>query len=187
MADLHSTQLRKGTVFSTGGKVYIVKQYRHVKKGRGLAVVRVKVQDIDSGAIVEKTFSSKERVDSINLSYQKAQYLYSDNQNAYFMDNENFSQFDISIDMIKWEKNFLKEGTKVKVTFIKDRVIGIEIPIKVTLQVTQSEPAIAGDSANNPTKNVEVETGYNLQTPLFIRKGDSIIINTESGTYVGKG
>jgi len=187
MADLNSTRLRKGILFKKDGKIYIVKHYRHIKKGRGLASIRVKVRDIKSGASVEKTFTSNEKVESVDLEYKKAQYLYSDGDIAYFMDSRDFSQFEMREDMIASEKRFLKEGMNVRVTLVEENFIGIEIPKKVTLKVTNAEVGIAGDSANNPTKAVEVETGYSLQVPLFISAGDSIIINTEKGTYVGRG
>jgi len=187
MADLDSTQLRKGTVFEYYGKVYLVLDYKHVKKGRGLATVRVKVRDIESGSSVEKTFSSNEKVDSVSLTHKSAQFLYTDNLFAYFMDSEDFSQFQVEKDRIEWELNFLTEGMKVSMLWMGEKIISIDIPKKVTLKVTATEPAVLGDTAASATKDAQVETGLHLHVPLFVKNGDMLIINTEKGTYVSKG
>lgn len=186
MGDLNSTQLRKGIVFEHEGKVYRVLDYKHVKKGRGLATIRVKVRDIEGGASVEKTFTSNEKVDSVALSYTSAQFLYSDSAKAYFMDTKDFSQFDVPIETVEELSKFLQDGSKVQVMWLEDRVVGLTIPKKMTFEVTQTGPGVAGDTVANATKEAEIETGYKLQVPLFIKNGDKIIINTENETYVSK-
>jgi elongation factor P len=184
---LQSTELKKGAVFKLNGKTYRVLDYKHVKKGRGLATIRVKVRDVESGAIVEKTFSSNEKVEPAEINYRSAQFLYSDDLRAYFMDSEDYSQFDIALEDIEWERNFLKDGTKVKTIRLEDRVIGVELPKKVTLEIKNTGPGVAGDTATTALKEAELETSYKVQVPLFIKNGDLIIINTESGNYVSKG
>jgi len=187
MADLESTQLRKGVVFRYQGKNYLVLNYKHVKKGRGLATIRCKVKNIDTGAILEKTFTSNEKVESVDLKRKSAQYLYSDDEYSYFMDSKSYSQFQIKNDIIEWEKNFLQEGLKVNVVWVEENVVDVEIPKKVDLEVKYTEPAVIGDTACGATKEAELRTGYKLQVPLFIKIGDLIKINTESGGYVSKG
>lgn len=186
MADLESTQLRKGTVFKHYDKVYLVLDYKHIKKGRGLATIRVKVRDIESGASVEKTFSSNEKVDSVALTHKSAQFLYTNEELAYFMDSEDFSQFQIGKDKIDWELNFLTEGMKITVLWMGDKIISVDIAKKVTLKVRSTEPAVMGDTATNATKDAELETGYHVQVPLFVKNGDALVINTEKGSYVSK-
>jgi elongation factor P len=183
---LDSTQLKKGAVFTQDGKTYLVLDYKHVKKGRGLATVRVKVKNVENGSIVEKTFSSNEKVESAEIEYKSAQYLYSDEEYSYFMDSSDYSQFHISIVDIKWQQKYLIEGAKVKTIWLKEKVIGVEISKKVTLKVTDTGPGTAGDTATNALKEAELETGYKLQVPLFIKNNDSIVVNTESGDYVSK-
>ena len=186
-ADLESSQLRKGTVFRDGGRVFIVLNYKHVKKGRGLATIRVKVRDVESGSIVEKTFSSNEKVDSVSLGRKSAQYLYSDDNYSYFMDNSDFSQFQIGNGMIEWQRNFLTEGAKIQAVFLEEKVISIDIPKKVSLKVKYTEPGVVGDTATGAEKEAELETGYKVNVPLFVKIGDSIKVNTERGNYVSKG
>jgi elongation factor P len=184
---LQSTQLKKGIVFSLDGKTYLVLDYKHVKKGRGLATVRVKVRDVESKAIVEKTFSSNEKVESADISCKSAQYLYSDKEYAYFMDSNDYSQFNINLEQIEWQKKFLLEGVKVKTSWLADKVVDIEIPKKVSLKVTNTGPGIAGDTATTAMKDATLETGFKIQVPLFIKAGDIVVVNTESGEYVSKG
>ena len=187
MTTLDSTELRRGTVFKYNGRFYLVLNYKHVKKGRGLAIIRVKVRDIESNATLEKTFTSNEKVESADLIHTKAQYLYSDSDGVYFMDNRDYSQFQLNNVDLKWERNFLIEGSKVDVIWLEDKVVGIQLQKKVKLKVKYTEPAVMGDTAASATKKAELETGYTLQVPLFIENNDLLIINTESGDYVSKG
>lgn len=187
MGTLDSTELRRGTVFRYNKRAYVVLNYKHIKKGRGLAIVRVRVRDIESGATIEKTFTSNEKVESEDLVRTKAQYLYADSDYAYFMDSKDYSQFQISLGDIEWEKNFLIEGSKVDVIWLDGKVISIQLPKKVKLKVRYTEPAVVGDTAVSATKKAELETGYNVRVPLFVKIKDLLIINTESGFYVSKG
>ncbi len=187
MATLDTTELRRGTVFRYNERVYIVLRYKHIKKGRGLAIVRVRVKDVESGAIVEKTFTSNEKVDAEDLVRTKAQYLYADSDYAYFMDSRDYSQFQLSLGDIEWERNFLAEGLNVDVVWLDGKVVSIQLAKKVKLKVKYTEPAVIGDTATSATKKAELETGYSVQVPLFIKTNDYLIINTESGDYVSKG
>ena len=187
MGDLGSTQLRKGVVFKDSNRVYLVLNYKHVKKGRGLATVRVKVRDIESGATFDKTFTSKEKVESVDVVHKSAQFLYSEKESSYFMDSKDYSQYPVKNAMIEWQRNFLIEGLKVKVLCLGDKVISIELPKKVNLKVKYTEPAVLGDTACNATKEAELVTGFKIQVPLFIKTGGTIKVNTERGAYVGKG
>jgi len=187
MAEVISTQLRKGTVFKFNNKVYLVQDYKHIKKGRSLAIVRLKVRDVESGSTVEKTFTSNEKVESVSLDHKSAQFLYSDNEFSYFMDSSDFNQFQIENKRIEWEKNFLSEGANVRVLWLQDKVVHIEISKKVKLKVKYTEHAVSGDTAISATKKAELETGFELQVPLFIGINDFIIVNSEKGNYVSKG
>lgn len=187
MPALTSTELRKGTVFKENAKVYRVIDYKHVKKGRGLATVRVKVKDVNSKAIVEKTFSSNEKVESVNLEHKSAQYLYADDENSYFMDSDDYTQFEVPSKFLKEESNFLMEGMKVDISWLEGEVVEIQLPKKVSVKVKYTEPAVVGDTASGATKEAELETGYKLQVPLFIQIGDKVVVNTESCEYVSKG
>ena len=185
MSKIESTQLRKGAVFTEDGKTFQVIDYSHTKKGRGLATVRVKVRDLESKAILEKTYSSNEKVESADLRYKSAQFLYSDENRSYFMDMEDYSQFELSNDLLEDSLNFLTEGVKVRVECL-EKPVGISIPKTVALSIKYTEPGIAGDTASGATKEAELETGLKVQVPLFIDIDDKIIVNTDSCEYVSK-
>lgn len=187
MTTLESTQLRKGIVFKEQNRVYLVLKYKHVKKGRGLATVRVKVRDVETGATVEKTFTSNEKVESIDLVHKSAQYLYSDKEYSFFMNSDDYIQFQIENDEIAWQRKFLVEGMQVQVLWLEDKVISVDLSKKVKLKVKYTEPGVAGDTVGSATKEAELATGFKLQVPLFIENGDIIIVNTDSGNYVSKG
>jgi len=187
MATVESSQLRKGVVFKDGIKNYLVLDYKHVKKGRGLATVRVKVKEVETGAIVEKTFSSNEKAETTDLSHKSAQYLYSDEEESYFMNSSDYSQFTLKNDNIENELKYMLEGVTVKVMWLEEKPISIELPKKVTLEVVKTGPGILGDTASGATKEAELETGLTIQVPLFMKQGDKIIVNTERGSYVSKG
>lgn len=187
MAYLESTQLRKGTVFKHQGKVYIVLNYKHVKKGRGLATVKLKVRDIEGGASLEETFTSNEKVESADVSHKSAQYLYSDDKYSHFMDSKEYSQFHIDNTLLEWERNFLTEGQKIIALLLENRAISIKVPKKVKLHVTYTEPGVIGNTAGSATKDAKLETGFHIQVPLFIKKEDKIVVNTDTGRYVSRG
>jgi elongation factor P len=186
MANLNSTQLRKGVVFKDQNRAYIVLDYKHVKKGRGLAHIRVKVRDLEGGATLEKTYSSNEKVESVDITRTTAQYLYSDKEQSYFMDSKDYSQFGLKNAMIESERKFLREGIDVGVLWLEGKVVSIEIPKVVELKVKYTEPGVVGDTACGATKEAELESGFKLQVPLFIKIGDVIRVNTERYNYISK-
>ncbi|MBN1915575.1 elongation factor P [Candidatus Dojkabacteria bacterium] len=181
-----SNDLRKGMIFTTGGESYLVLEYSHMKKGRGMATIRIKGKNVNTGSIVEKTFSSSERVELADAHRKEAQYLYADDSSVYFMDKDDFSQFSFPFSELSWERNFIKEGTKVVVLFINDKPVGIEIPKSVVLKIEQTSDAVKGDTSSNAMKEAVLETGYKVQVPLFLKMGEFIKLNTESGTYTSK-
>lgn len=185
MSKIESTKLRKGAVFTDDGKTFQVIDYSHTKKGRGLATVRVKVRDLESKAVLEKTYSSNEKVESAELNYKSAQFLYSDENKSYFMDTKDYSQFELKNDLLEDHLKFLTEGIKVRVQVLEEPV-GILIPKTVTLSIKYTEPGIAGDTASGATKEAELETGLTVQVPLFIDINDKIVVNTDSCEYVSK-
>jgi elongation factor P len=183
---LNSGELKPGAVFVDGHEKFVVIKYWHIKKGRGPAVIRVKVKNIETLSITEKTYSSEQRFEQADVEKRTAQYLYSDASAAYFMDTADYSQFALDKEMIEWELNFLKDGEKVVTMYLDGSPISIETPKSVELKVTNTSSAIAGNTATGATKEAEVETGYHLQVPLFIKTGDVLRINTEMGTYTSR-
>lgn len=177
-------ELRKGVTFEYDGNLFKVVEYSHNKPGRGSATIRIKAKNLLTGSNVEKTFNSGERVHDVRLDYHNAQYLYSDGDFYYFMDNETFEQYPLKGDILGDSIDFLKENMEVKITFYNAQAIDIEMPTSVELEVTWAELAIRGDTASAQTKKVRVETGAEVNTPYFIETGDVIRVDTRTGEYL---
>lgn len=177
-------ELRKGVTFELDGSLYKVLEYEHHKPGRGKATIRVKARNMRTGTILEKTFSSGDRVQDVRLEYHNVQFLYSDGEFYHFMDQDTFEQPALRSDMIGEYADYLKEGLEAKLTFYGNEAIDIELPVTVDLEVVQAEMAIRGDTATGVTKKVVLDTGLEVQVPSFIETGDVIRVDTRSGEYV---
>lgn len=176
--------LRKGVTFELNDTLYKVLEYEHHKPGRGNATIRIKARNLLTGATIEKTFTSGDRVQDVRLDYHNVQYLYSDGSFYYFMDTETFDQPAIPADIIGESAQYLKEGLEAKLTFYKGEAIDIELPVSVDMLVTEAEMAVKGDTATGVTKKVTTETGLQVQVPGFVEVGDTIRIDTRTGAYV---
>ncbi len=183
---LSVTELRRGTVFVDQGKPYVVLGYRHTKMGRGTANVRVKVKNLKSGTSLEKTFISGASVEEGVVNRKKAQYLYSNESKLYFMDPKSFEQFSTPVKLGEGVINFLKEGMEVTLAFFDNEPVSIEIPLKVDLKVVEAPPGAKGDTKQGGTKKAVLETGVKVQVPLFVKVGDVLRVNTNTGGYVGR-
>ena len=176
--------LRKGVTFELDDTLYKVLEYSHHKPGRGKATIKVKAVNLRTGTTLEKTFISGDRVQEAQLDFHNVQYLYSDGDLFYFMDNETFEQSAIPANIIGETALYLKENMDIKLTFYQGEPLDIEIPISVDLLVTQAEMAVRGDTATGVNKKVTTETGLEVQVPAFINEGDTIRVDSRSGTYV---
>jgi elongation factor P len=179
-----ANDLRKGVTFRIDDDLFKVLDYHHHKPGRGLATIKVKAVNLRTGANIEKTFSSSERVDDVRLDYHQAQFLYSDGQDFYFMDTETYEQPSIPGTVVGDAANYLTEEMHVKLTFYQGEVLDIELPITVELKVVRADPSVRGDTATGVNKKVEVETGFEVSVPAFIEKGDIIKVDTRTGEYI---
>jgi elongation factor P len=176
--------LRKGVTFELDGNLYKVLEYSHNKPGRGNATIRIKARNVQSGTTLEKTFQSGDRVQDVHLDFHNVQYLYNDGDLYYFMDLQTFDQPAIRKDVVGEAAGFLKENMEVKLTFYRDEAIDIELPTSVDLKVTEAATAVRGDTATGVTKKVIVETGIGVDVPYFVNSGDTIRVDTRTGTYV---
>jgi elongation factor P len=177
-------ELRKGVTFELDGNLYKVLDYSHNKTGRGNANIRVKARNLQTGSNIERTFSSGQSVQDVRLDFHNVSYLYTDGDFYHFMDNETFEQPAIKSDLLGDNALYLKEGMEVKLTFYKDAALDIEIPGSVDLKVVEAETAIRGDTATGVNKKVKTETGLEVNCPQFVKVGDVIRVNTETGEYV---
>ena len=177
-------ELRKGVTFELDGSLFKVLDYSHNKTGRGNASIKVKARNLRTGANIEKTFQSGDRVQDARLDFHNVQYLYSDGEFYHFMDNDTFDQPALRGEMLGDSAGFLKEGMECKLTFYQGQPLDIELPTSVDLKVISSETAIRGDTATGVTKKVKVETGVDVQVPNFVKVGDTIRVDTRTGEYL---
>lgn len=176
--------LRKGVTFVIDGDLFRVLDYHFNKPGRGNATIKIKARNIRTGATVEKTFTSGDRVQEANLDFHNVQYLYNDGDLYYFMDLETFEQYPVHHEVIEDVVGFMKENMEVKLTFYNGEPLGIELPVSVELKVVQADIAVRGDTATSVTKKVKVETGAEIAVPYFVVEGDVIRVDTRTGDYV---
>jgi elongation factor P len=177
-------ELRKGVTFEHDSSLWKVLEYSHNKPGRGKATIRVKCRNMITGANLEITFNSGDRVQDVRLDYRQLQYLYSDGELYYFMDTETFEQMPVDRVVVEDAMQFLKENSEAKLTFYDGKVIDIDMPQTVDLLVTSAEVAVKGDTATGLTKRVTLETGLSVAVPSFVVEGDTIRVNTTTGEYV---
>lgn len=182
---LSISDLKVGTIFKYDGAPYQVIRAQHVKMGRGGAVLQTKIKNIITGAQLDRNFKSAEKFEDVDLEKQKASFLYNENGQFNFMNSETYEQFFLEQEIIGEMAGFIKEGLEISVLIFEGKPVSIALPPKVELQVTQAPPGIKGDTAQGSvTKPVTLETGTEVNTPLFIKEGDTIRINTETGEYV---
>lgn len=177
-------QLRRGVAFLQDGEIYKVTEYSHHKPGRGKATIKVSVRNVRSGANLQLTFSSGDRVEDIRLEKRTVQYLYNDGRFYVFMDTETYEQPHVAPAVFGDDAQYLKENMEMELLFYDREVIDYNLPITVDLEVTDAEVAIAGDTATGATKDVTTETGAVVRVPLFVDVGDVIRVNTQTGEYI---
>jgi elongation factor P len=177
-------QLRKGTTFTEDGEIYKVLNYQHIKPGRGTATIRVGVRNMRTGGTREITFTSGNKVQDIKLEHQEVQYLYDDGQFLTFMDMETFEQPQIRREVFGDDYLYLKENLTLTLSSYENELIDYILPTTVDLKVVESEPSYAGDTANNPSKKVKLETGLEVSVPMFVAEGDTIRVRTDDGEYI---
>lgn len=176
------TELKKGTVIQLDGKPFRVTEYSQKVMGRGGSIVSVRLKNLIDGTVLAKTFKGADKIEPAAVNTKTVQFLYADTE-LHFMDPESFEQFSVEKSIAETATNYLKEGDSVSLQFFDDQVINIELPKNVYLEVTYSEDVVKGDTANAITKDATVETGLLVKVPAFIKQGDIISIDTETGAY----
>lgn len=180
---LSLNEIKIGSIVEINNEPYVVIRADHHKMGRGGAVLKTKMKNLINGNVLERTFQGNDKVEKADTEKKKANFMYKDADNAFFMDNDNFEQFSIAIDQVGEKLRFVKEGIDVDVLYFDGKAVAIDPPIKVELRVTSAPPGVKGNSAGNVSKQVELETGETINAPMFINEGDLIRINTETGEY----
>lgn len=177
------TDLKKGQVFQMDGVPYRVTEYGQKVVGRGGSIVNVKIKSLLDGKVLTKTFKGSESIEPADITNKNVQFLYADDTSFYFMDDETYEQFELSIEDMSDQKGYLKEGDKVQAQLFDGRVITIELPKNVPLLVTYTESVVKGDTTSSVLKDAEVETGITVKVPAFIKQGDIISVDTTTGAY----
>ncbi len=176
--------LKKGVSIEMDGQLFTIMDWQHIKMGRGGAIVRIKLKNLRSGAIIERTFDAGERFQRAYLDRHTVQYSYNDGDMYYFMDNETYEMTQLTAAQLGDAKNYLLDGMQLEFVYYKEEPISVELPITVDLNVTYTEPGFKGDTATGGTKPATLETGLTVQVPLFVSTGDKIRVKTDAGTYV---
>jgi elongation factor P len=176
--------LKKGISLELDGQLMTIVDWQHIKMGRGGAIVRIKLRNLRTGALTERTFDAGERFQRAFLERKPVQYSYNDGDAYYFMDNETYETFPLTAEQLGDAKDYLLDGMQLEIVSYNDEPISVELPVTVDLVVTYTEPGFKGDTATGGTKPATLETGKVVQVPLFVATGDKIRVKTDTGTYV---
>ena len=179
-------EFRNGITFELEGNVYQIVEFQHVKPGKGAAFVRTKFKNVITGAVVERSFNPTDKYPTAFVERKDMQYLYAEDNLYYFMDMETYEQIPIDKSKLGDSFAFVTENMEVKVLSYKGNVFGVEPPNFVVLQVTQTDPGFAGNTATNATKPATLETGAEIKVPLFIEEGEMINVDTRTGEYMSR-
>ena len=181
-----TNDLKNGMVLNIDGQLWAVVEFQHVKPGKGPAFVRTKLRNVESGKNVDKTFNAGTKVETANVDKRTMQYLYNDGTSYVFMDTGTYDQLEVPPEVVGNAKNFMLENQEAIVATNEGRVLFIELPASVELEITFTEPGLAGDSATGRTKPATLETGHEIQVPLFINQGEKVKVDTRDSSYLGR-
>jgi elongation factor P len=183
---VNTNQFRNGMHIEVDGSVWRIVEFQHVKPGKGGAFVRTKLKNLDSGAVVDKTFRAGERFSRIHTEVKNVQYLYDAGDDVVFMDEGTYEQFNLPRDSVADALEFLEPSSSVQVLTVDGRPAGVQLPASVELTVKETEPGIKGDTVSNVTKPATLETGAVVQVPLFVNTGDRIKVDTRERRYISR-
>lgn len=181
-----TNDIKNGAVLNLDGQLWNVIEFQHVKPGKGGAFVRTKMKNVMSGKVVDRTFNAGTKIDFANVDRREYTYLYAEADGYVFMDTTDYDQINIPATVVGDAKNFMLENQNVQVALHDGDPLYIELPASVVLLVTYTEPGLQGDRSTGGTKNATVETGYEIQVPLFLENGTRVKVDTRDGSYLGR-
>jgi elongation factor P len=181
-----TNDLKNGMVLNIEGQLWQVVEFQHVKPGKGPAFVRTKMRNVESGKNVDKTFNAGTKVETATVDKRTMQYLYNDGVSYVFMDTATYDQLEVAPEILGDAANFLLENNEAIVATNEGRVLFVELPASVEMTITFTEPGLAGDSATGRTKPATIETGHEIQVPLFINQGEKVKVDTRDSSYLGR-
>ncbi len=178
--------LKPGMTIEHEGNIFSVLNVDHNKTAMRQMIVKVKVKNLRTGVINEISFTGGDKIEQAHIDKKEMQYLYDDGTNLVFMDNSTYEQIEIPKERLEWEMKFMKPNDNVTISMFQTEILGVMLPDKVELQITECEPAVKGDTATSATKNAVLETGLEIRVPLFIQNGEMVVISTADGKYSGR-
>jgi elongation factor P len=181
-----TNELKNGMVLNLDGQLWSVVWFQHHKPGKGGAVVRTKLKNVLSGKVVDKTFNADVKVDTANVDKRQMQYLYNDGESYVFMDSSTYDQIHLGEDIVGEASHFMLDNQDVIVSMHESRPLFIELPASVELTIEYTEPGVQGDRSSGGTKPARLETGFEIQVPLFITSGEKVKVDTRDGSYLGR-
>jgi len=179
-------EIKKGIVLKDEAGLWLVTEFQHVNPGKGSAFVRSRIKNLQTGKTLERTYKVAETIEIVNVDHRRMQFIYKDQTGYTFMDNDTYEQVALPEDQVGEEARFMKEGMEVMVSLYDGKPIAVELPRKMTFKVVEAPEVVAGNTASggNLTKEVVLEGGISIRAPMFIKEGEQIVINTETGEYV---
>tara|TARA_B100000085_G_scaffold168591_1_gene153443 strand:- start:3219 stop:3785 length:567 start_codon:yes stop_codon:yes gene_type:complete len=182
---ISTSDIKKGLCIKYSNDIYKIIEFLHVKPGKGPAFVRTKLKSVTSGKVIDNTFPAGHKIDDVRVENRKYQYLYNDGETFHFMNTDDYNQIEVNKSLIEGSK-FLKEGFIVTIIINTENsdILSVEMPLSVVLEVVSSEPGVKGNTATNATKPAVLETGVEINVPLFINEGDKVKVDTEKGDYI---
>ena len=181
-----TNDLKNGTVLNLDGQLWAVVEFQHVKPGKGPAFVRTKLKNVESNKTVDKTFNAGTKVETANVDKRTMQYLYNDGTSYVFMDTSTFDQLEVAPEIVGDARNFMLENQDAIVATNEGRVLFVELPASVELLIAETEPGLQGDRSTGGTKPATLETGHEIQVPLFITTGEKVKVDTRDSSYLGR-
>jgi elongation factor P len=178
--------MRKGVIIEMENQLFSILEYEHQKIGRGSAQVRLRVRNVRTGAISDTTVQAGAKYPRVRLEQRQMSYLYTEDGNHYFMDQENFEQIGLTDAQLGDAMNYLKDDLQLQVQFYEDEPVSVELPITMELKITETDPGFRGDTASGGTKPATLETGLVVNVPLFVNQGDTIRVDTRTGEYLAR-
>ena len=181
-----TNDIKNGAVLNLDGQLWSVVEFQHVKPGKGGAFVRTKMKNVVSGKVVDRTFNAGTKIDFATVDRRDYQYLYTDGDGYVFMDTDTYDQVTIPAEVVGDAKNFLLESATATIAMNEGNPLYIELPASVVMEITYTEPGLQGDRSTGGTKPATIETGYQIQVPLFLETGTRVKVDTRDGSYLGR-
>ena len=183
---ISTNDLKNGITIEYEGNIYVVMETQHVKPGKGAAIVKAKLKNLRTGAIFEQTFNAGVKVATARIDKQLMQYLYNMNDTFYFMNMTDYEQIELSKSLIGDDAELLKENLEVDIMFFEGEMLGMNLPDKIALKITHTEPAVKGNTTSSAMKDATLETGKVIKVPLFIEEGEEVLVSSKDGKYVSR-